>query len=133
MATDVDSVLQEQYACARKPEAPLVKTIVAAALLTSLAACGPARFDELSYSVEVDGGKRVALFACKTSSSGQCIFRFDRNTQPATTTISANETGAVSGVGPGSTYCATTGTGGTCHSQTLQIGKQTIRHMKRLS
>jgi hypothetical protein len=107
--------------------------MVAAALFASLTACGPTRFDELSYSVDVDAEKGIALFVCKTSSSGRCTFRFDGDARPATATVAVNETGAVSDVGPGTSYCATTGTGATCHNQTLQTGKQTIRHMKRRS
>ena len=109
---------------------PVVAVLIAAAL----SACGPASFDELAYSVDVDGEKGVALFTCTASSSGHCILRFDGDARPATSTIAVNETGAVAGVGPGSSYCATTGASGmTCHGQTLQIGKQTIRRMKRRS
>ena len=108
--------------------------IVLVAVAAALSGCGPAAFDQLAYSVDVDGEKGLALFTCTASSSGRCIIRFDGDARPATSTIAVNETGAVSGVGPGSSYCATTGTTGMpCHSQTLQIGKQTIRHMKRRS
>lgn len=105
-----------------------------ATLAATLAACGPTRFDELSYSVDVDGDQRVALFTCRKSSSGQCVFRFDGNASPATATVAVNETGAVSGVGAGTSYCSTSGgDGAMCQAQTLQLGKQTIRHSKRSS
>lgn len=112
----------------------MFRAMVVTAALASLAACGPTRFDQLSYSVDVDSEKGVALLACRTSTSGRCIFRFDATARPATTTIAVNETGAVTRVGPGRSYCATTGAGGAlCHTQTLQTGKQAIRHMKRSS
>ena len=111
----------------------MFKTLVLiTALATSLTACGGRGFDRLSYSVDVDGEKGVALFTCKESSSGRCIFRFDGNAQPTTTTLALDETGAVTGVGPGTGYCATTGaSGATCHGQALQAGRQAIRHQKR--
>jgi len=113
----------------------MMKAVVLMAVLAAgLTACGPARFDELSYSVDTDGGKGVALFTCRKSSSGKCIFRFDGAASPATSTIAVDETGAVSGVGPGSSYCATTGADSAkCNPGTLQNGKQAIRHAKRSS
>jgi hypothetical protein len=108
--------------------------VLTAVLATTLTACGPARFDELAYSVDVDTDQSVALFTCRKSSSGNCVFRFDGNASPATATVALNETGAVSGVGPGTGYCATSGADGAkCHPQTLQAGKQTVRHAKRSS
>lgn len=105
-----------------------------AVLATALTACGPARFDELAYSVDVDANQSIALFTCRKSSTGTCAFRFDDNASPATATVALNETGAVSGVGPGTGYCATSGADSAkCHPQTLQAGKQTVRHVKRSS
>jgi hypothetical protein len=113
----------------------MVKTAALLAVLaTTLTACVPARFDELAYSVDVDADQSVALFTCRKSSSGNCVFRFDGNASPATATIAVNETGTVSAVGPGTSYCATSGADGAkCYPQTLQIGKQTVRHVKRRS
>lgn len=113
----------------------MVKTAVLMSVLAAtLAACGPAHFDELAYSADVDANQSVALFTCRISSSGKCVFRFDGNASPSTATVAVNETGAVSGIGPGTSYCATSGAdGATCHPQTLQAGKQTIRHVKRSS
>jgi hypothetical protein len=112
----------------------MMKAVVLMAVLAAgLTACGPTRFDELSYSVDTDGGQGVALFTCRKSSSGKCIFRVD-GASPATSTIAVNETGAVSGVGPGTSYCATSGANGAkCYPGTLQNGRQTIRHAKRSS
>jgi len=113
----------------------VTKALILIALLAApLAACGPARFDEISYSVDVDADQGIALFTCRKSSSGKCIFRFDGNADPSSATIAVNETGSVSGVGPGTGYCATSGADGAkCHGQSLQAGKQTIRHSKRSS
>lgn len=113
----------------------MMKAVVLMAVLaTGLTACGPARFDVLSYSVDTDGAQGIALFTCRESSSGKCIFRFDGAASPATTTVAVNETGAVSGVGPGASYCATSGADGAkCSPGTLQNGRQTVRHAKRSS
>jgi len=105
-----------------------------AAVATTLTACGPARFDELAYSVDVDADQSVALFTCRKSASGKCLFRFDGDASPTTTTVAVNETGAIARVGPGTSYCATSGANGAkCHPQTLQAGKQSVRHVKRAS
>jgi hypothetical protein len=89
--------------------------------------------DVIAYSADVDATKGTALFACKDSTTGSCIFRFDDpGAQPRTLTVTKGEAATVTSVGAGSTYCATTGaTGAACKGQSLRAGKQAIRHEKR--
>ena len=112
----------------------MIRAVVSVMLVASLAACGATRFDGLSYSVDLDATKGTAVFACKTSTTDRCIFRFDGDAEPDKLVVAKGETAAVTGVSPGGAYCATTGTAGaSCHGQTLQAGQQTIRHEKRIS
>ena len=106
---------------------------LALALAVPLAACGAAKSDVIAYSVDVDADKGVAVFTCKQSSSGKCIFKFDDpGAQPQSLTVAKGEAGNVTSVGVASTYCATTGAAGAvCKPQALQAGTQTIRHEKR--
>ena len=106
---------------------------LAAALAVPLAACGVTKSEVIAYSVDVDADKGVAVFSCKQSSSGNCIFKFDDpGAQPQSITVAKGESGSVTSVGVASTYCATTGTpGATCKAQTLQAGTQTIHREKR--
>lgn len=108
---------------------------LAIALAIPLAACGVGRVDSIAYSVDVDADKGVAIFSCKQSSSGKCIFKFDDpGAQPQSLTVAKGEAGNVTSVGVASTYCATTGTpGATCKAQTLQAGIQTIHREKRIT
>jgi hypothetical protein len=106
---------------------------LAVALAIPLAACGVSHADSIAYSVDVDADKGVAIFSCKQSSSGKCIFKFDDpGSQPQSLTLAKGEAGNVTSVGVGSTYCATTGApGAPCKAQILQAGTQTIHHEKR--
>jgi len=108
---------------------------LALALAVPLAACGVTKSDVIAYTVDVDAEKGVAVFSCKQSSSGKCIFRFDDpGAQPQSLTVAKGEAGNVTSVGVGSTYCTTTGTpGATCKAQTLQAGTQTIHREKRIT
>ena len=106
---------------------------LALVLAIPLAACGPTQSEVIAYSVDVDADKGVAIFSCKQSSSGKCIFNFDDpGAQPQSLTVAKGEAGNVTSVGVASTYCATTGApGATCKAQALQAGVQTIRREKR--
>ena len=108
---------------------------LALALAVPLAACGSTRSDVIAYAVDVDGDKGIAIFSCKQSSSGKCIFKFDDpGAQPQSLTVAKGEAGNVTSVGVASTYCATTGSpGATCKAQTLQAGTQTIHREKRIT
>ena len=109
--------------------------LVAIALAIPLAACGVGHVDSIAYSVDVDADKGVAIFSCKQSSSGKCIFKFDDpGAQPQSLTVAKGEAGSVTSVGVASTYCATTGApGATCKPQALQAGIQTIHREKHIS
>ena len=106
---------------------------LAIALAIPLAACGVTKSERIAYSVDVDGDKGIAIFSCKDSSSGKCVFKFDDpGAQPQSLTVTKGDAGNVTSVGVASTYCATIGTpGATCKAQTLQAGTQTIHREKR--
>ena len=106
---------------------------LALSLAIPLAACGATQSEVIAYSVDVDADKGVAIFSCKQSSSGNCIFKFDDpGAQPQSLTVAKGEAGNVTSVGVASTYCATTGApGAICRAQALQAGTQTIHHEKR--
>ena len=106
---------------------------LAIALAIPLAACGVGHVDSIAYSVDVDADKGVAIFSCKQSSSGKCVFKFDDpGVQPQSLNVAKGEAGNVTSVGVASTYCATTDApGATCKAQALQAGVQTIRREKR--
>ena len=108
---------------------------LAIAFAIPLAACGVSQVDSIAYSVDVDTDKGVAIFSCKQSSSGKCVFKFDDpGAQPQSLMVAKGEAGNVVSVGVASTYCATTGTAGaTCKAQTLQAGTQTIHREKRIT
>jgi hypothetical protein len=108
------------------------KAAILAMALAALSGCKGSA-DVIAYSADVDATKGTALFACKDSTTGSCTFRFDDpGAQPKTITVTKGEAATVTGVGAGSTYCATTGaTGAACKGQSLRDGKQTIRHEKR--
>src|SRR4051812_37552943 len=106
---------------------------LAIALAIPLGACGVGHMDSIAYSVDLDADKGVAIFSCKQSSSGNCIYKFDDpGAQPQSLTVAKGEAGTITSVGVGSTYCATTGgPGATCKGQTLQAGTQAIHREKR--
>ena len=108
---------------------------LAVTLAVPLAACGVTKSDVIAYTVDVDADKGVAVFSCKQSSSGKCIFKFDDpGAQPQSLTVAKGEAGNVTSVGVASTYCTTTGSpGAACKAQTLQAGTQTIHREKRIT
>src|SRR4051812_29364944 len=102
-------------------EAAMARMVfLAIALAIPLSACGVGQVDSIAYSVDVDADKGIAIFSCKQSSSGKCVFRFDNpGAQPQSLTVAKGEAGNVTSVGVASTYCATTDTpGATCKAQT---------------
>jgi len=106
---------------------------LALVLAMPLAACGATQSEVIAYTVDVDADKGVAVFSCKQSSSGKCIFKFDDpGAQPQSLTVAKGEAGNTTSVGVASTYCATTGApGAACKAQILQAGTQTIHREKR--
>src|SRR4051794_10420054 len=103
-------------------ETAMMKAVLMAiALAVPLAACGVGQAEVIAYSVDLDADKGVAIFSCKQSSSGNCIYKFDDpGAQPQSPTVAKGEAGTITSVGVGSTYCATTGgPGATCKGQTL--------------
>ena len=95
-----------------------------------LSACS--RSDTIAYSADLDAHD-VALFTCKSSTSGQCVIRFESpDAEPQSVTITSGESATITRVRPGSGYCATTGAvGAECRAQELRAGLQTVRREKR--